>query len=129
MNERIRNKLIDLAVKNPGIRNRVKMSAGIVYRNRLISYGINQYKTHPMMMNNAYRDGQIFLHAEVDAIKNALKKINTDDLSKCDLYVVRVKRPHRNSKSYVAAMAKPCEGCCSVINAFGINNIYYTMDE
>lgn len=129
MNPRIKQKLIDIAIENPGIRNRIKMAACIVYKNRAIAYGINSYKTHPLMMNSCYRKDQIFLHAEIDAIKNALKKINTEQLHKCDLYVLRVKHPHKNSKEYVTAMAKPCPGCQQTIAAFGIQNILYTTDE
>lgn len=129
MNPRIKQKLVDIAVNNPGVRNRMKMAAGIVYKNRLIATGINSYKTHPMMLQSGYRTGQIFLHAETDAIKNALKKINTSQLEKCELYVVRVKHPNKYSKEYVTAMAKPCSGCEKTIATFGIHQVFYTTDE
>ena len=129
MNPRIKNKLTEIAIANPGTRNRIKMAAGVVYRNRLIAYGINGYKTHPLMLNNGYRTDQIFLHAEVDALRNAMKKIDLKQLSKCEMYIVRVKRPNKNSKSYISGMAKPCEGCQNTIASFGIKKIYYTEDD
>lgn len=129
MNPRIKQKLIDIAIQNPGIRNRVKMAAGIVYKNKLIATGVNSYKSHPMMLTAGYRTDQIFLHAETDAIKNALKKINTSTLEKCEIYIVRVKHPEKNSKEYVTAMAKPCAGCEKTIATFGISNVLYTTDE
>lgn len=129
MNPRIKQKLVDTAIANPGVRNRIKMAAGVVYKNRLIATGVNSYKTHPMMLQTGYRSDQIFLHAETDAIKNALKKINTVQLEKCELYVVRVKHPNKYSKEYVTAMAKPCSGCEKTIATFGIQRILYTVDE
>ena len=81
------------------------------------------------MMNSCYREDQIFLHAEIDAIRNALKKIDAAQLQKCEMYILRVKHPHKNSKEYVTAMAKPRPGCQKTIAAFGIQNILYTSDE
>jgi deoxycytidylate deaminase len=130
MNDKIREMLTRLAIENPGVQGRFKMSAGIVYRKHLIATGVNQYKTHPIMMpENGYREGQIFLHAEIDAIKNALKLITQEQLAKCDLYVLRVKRPDVPwSKDWVYGLAKPCRGCQRMIASFGIQNILYTED-
>jgi len=129
MNDKIKEMLTRLAIENPGVQGRFKMSAGIVYRKNLISTGVNQYKTHPIMMpTNGYREGQIFLHAEVDAIRNALKLITQEQLTKCDLYVIRVKRPNNNSKKWIHGLAKPCPGCTKVIAGFGLKNVLYTED-
>lgn len=131
MNERILEMLTRLAIESDGVANgRVRMAAGIVYRKHLIASGVNQMKTHPMMMpENGYREGQIYLHAETDAIKNALKLITQEQLSRCSLYVVRVKRPHIGSKQWVHGLAKPCPGCTRTIASFGISDIHWTQDN
>lgn len=130
MNERILNMLTRLAIENPGVQGRFKIAAGIVYRKNLIATGVNSYKTHPMMMpENGYREGQWFLHAEPDAIKNALKLITQEQLAKCDLYVVRVKRLNGKSNQWIKGLAKPCPGCMATIANFGIKNVLWTHDE
>jgi deoxycytidylate deaminase len=126
MNPRITQMLTRLAIENPGVNGRFKMAAGIVYKKHLIATGINSYKTHPMMNGDGYRKGQVFLHAEVDAIRNALKLLTQAQLSKCDLYVVRVKRPCSNSVNWVHGLAKPCPGCEKIIKAFDLQRIFFT---
>ena len=129
MNTEIVDMLTRLAVENPGIRNRFKLAAGIVYRNHLIATGINSYKTHPLMLQFGKNADALFIHAEIDAIKNALRLITQDQLARCDMYVVRVKRPDTSTKKWVHGLAKPCEGCQRAIVSFGLKNIYYTTDN
>jgi tRNA(Arg) A34 adenosine deaminase TadA len=130
MNERIVQMLTRLAIDNPGVQNRCKLAAGVVFRKNLIATGVNGYKTHPMMMpENGYREGQMYLHAEPDAIKNALRLVSQDQLARCDLYVIRVKRPYTASKTWIQGIAKPCVGCMKTIALYGIKNVYWTTDE
>jgi len=128
---RITKMLTRLAIESDGVANgRVRMAAGIVYKKHLISSGVNSYKSHPMMSeDNGYRNGQIYMHAEVAAIRNALRLITPQQLSKCSIYIVRVKRPHINSKKWIHGLAKPCPGCASLIASFGIENVFWTEDE
>ena len=124
--------LTDLAIKNTGAgstgRTKFKLAAAVVYKNNIIATGVNSYKTHQLMSNNWYKEGQYFLHAEVDAIKNALKLISVEQLTKCELYIVRVKRPGSNSKEWIHGLAKPCKGCEKLIASFGINKVFYTVN-
>lgn len=121
--------LTRIAMSTPGVKNgQVRMAAGIFYRDRLIASGVNQMKTHPLMLNPAYRKDQTFLHAEVDAIRNALKIVSREELSKCELKVVRIKRPNFASKTWIHGLAKPCAGCSKVIENFGITNVSWTED-
>lgn len=121
--------LTRLAMKSPGVSNgRVRMAAGIVYRRHLVATGVNQMKTHPMMMGDGYRDDQLFLHAEVDAIKNALKLLTAEELSKSSLAIVRVKRPYIGAKTWIHGLAKPCPGCQTIIDSFGIKDVWWTKD-
>ena len=128
MNPNITEMLTRLAIENPGVQGRFKMAAGIIYKKHLIATGVNSYKTHPMMIPEYYRDGQIYLHAEIDAIRNALKLITQDQLTKCQLYVVRVKRPNGKSRNWIHGLAKPCPGCQRVVANFGIETVFWTND-
>ena len=129
MNAEIVDMLTRLAVENPGVRNRFKLAAGIVYRNHLIATGVNSCKTHPLMLQFGKNSEALFIHAEIDAIKNALRLITQDQLAKCDMYVVRVKRPDNDLKNWQHAMARPCSGCQRAIISFGLKNIYYTTED
>lgn len=129
MNERIKMMLTRLAIENPGVQGRFKLAAGVVYRKQLIATGINSYKTHPIMYQWGKNKDAIHLHAEIDAIKNALRLITQEQLAKCDLYVVRVKYKDLRKKNWTYGIAKPCDGCKRAIESFNLRNIYYTTDE
>lgn len=129
MNKKIVEMLTRLAIDNPGVRNQFKFGAGIVYKNHLIATGINSHKTHPLMAQWGQNDESICLHAEIDAIKNSLKLITPSQLAKCEMYIVRVKRPEPESSDWVHGLAKPCEGCRRAIANFEIKNVYYTTDH
>ena len=126
-NPRVVEMLARLAIENPGTRTRYKMAAGIVYRRHLVATGVNSYKTHPLMASPGYHSEQIYMHAEVDAIRNALRVISQDQLAKSSIYVVRVKQ-QREGGDYVLGLAKPCEGCARMIASFGIENVWWSQD-
>lgn len=109
--------------------NSSRLAAAIVYRNKVIAIGTNSRKSHPLQKKFGKTDDAIFLHAEVCAIKNALKRIDVDMLSKCSIYVARVKRPNPHSKEYVWGIAKPCNGCMGAIESFDIKEVIYTTNE
>lgn len=105
------------------------MAAGVVYRNTLIATGVNSYKSHPMMLQFGKNSESIFIHAEIDAIKNALRIITVQQLAKCDLYIMRVKREGVKNSPWIRASAMPCVGCQRAIVNFSLRNIYYTQDQ
>jgi tRNA(Arg) A34 adenosine deaminase TadA len=123
MNKRFKQTLTDLAIANIGTRNRIKLAAGVVFKNRLVAVGVNSYKSHPLMSKFGKNPEAIYLHAEVDAIKNALRVLSLQELEKSDILVVRVKR---DGHDYRTCLAKPCEGCARAIEAFNLRNLYYT---
>jgi len=125
---RITQMLTKLAIDSGGYGQRVPMAAGIVYKKHLVATGTNQPKTHPLMMTQGYRADQLYMHAEVDAIRNALRLITPAQLAECNIHVVRVKRPYSGSKRWVHGLAKPCEGCANVIENFGIKKVFWTSD-
>lgn len=109
---------------------RTRIAACIVYKNEIVSVGINQLKSHPFQAKFSRHEESIFLHAETDAIKNALKHIDVNQLSKSTLYVCRVKYDEqKNKKVQMRGMCKPCEGCQRAIATFNINKVVYTCDD
>ena len=104
------------------------IAAAIVYKNKVISYGFNQSKSHPFQNRFRKNPHSIFLHAEVDAIKNALRTLSNEDLSKCTLMVVRTKLD-KPKGSHILGNAMPCIGCAACIEAFGIKKVIYSTDE
>lgn len=129
MNSKIVDMLTRMAVENPGVQGRFKLAAGIVYKRHLVATGINSYKSHPMMWEWGRNNDSIFLHAEIDAIKNALKLIDQNQLTKCDMYIVRVKRVSETNRNWTYGLAKPCPGCRRAIESFGLRNVYWSTDE
>jgi deoxycytidylate deaminase len=107
----------------------VKFAAAIVKGNKIISIGFNSMKSHPLQARFGKNEEAIYFHAEIHAIKNALREITIDEFEKTDLYIARVKKPTSYTDKYVWGLAKPCEGCKRAINEFGIRNVVYTTDE
>src|ERR1700744_185704 len=96
---------------------------------RTASCGYNKKKTHPFQKRFGKNEDCIYLHAEIDAIKNWLRFCgDTEDLSDCDLFVMRIKRDGRRGP-WVTGLSKPCEGCMRAIATFGIETVYYTEDN
>ena len=108
---------------------RQRLAALLVYKNEVISIGINKTKSHPFQRKVAKHDDAIYLHAEVDCIKNALRQYDEEIIAKSTLYVLRMKRPENDLKTFMRGLSKPCEGCQRAIAAFGIKTVYYTTDE
>lgn len=127
VNEGILHTLSKVAAANPG--QREKLAAAVVCRNKIISIGINSMKSHPMAAKYGKNEHAVYLHAEVAAIKNALREIDVDDFSKCDIYITRVKKEAPFTKKFVWGLAKPCVGCERAIAEFGLKRTIYTCDD
>jgi tRNA(Arg) A34 adenosine deaminase TadA len=105
------------------------IAAAVVYKNSVVAVGINQRKSHPFAAQFRKNEHAIYLHAETDAIKNALKHISVEELSKASLYIARTKQVSSTDDTRIWGLAKPCEGCQKAIATFGIRNVYYTCDD
>ena len=116
------------AIDNEGA-SRAKLSACVVIKNRIISTGRNQYKSHPLARQYGKNKEAIFLHAEVNAIANSLNHVDKDDLRKATLYVYRIKHPDNDKREWVNGMAKPCKGCMRAIAEFDFKRVVYTTDN
>jgi tRNA(Arg) A34 adenosine deaminase TadA len=113
----IATKLKPVAQKN------VRVAAGIWIKKDLISLGFAQMKSHPFQSRFGVNSDAIFLHAETDAIRNALNVIDVDDLALASLYVCRVRRDG------IRGLAKPCIGCHRAIATFNLKNTYYSLSD
>lgn len=102
-----------------------RIAAAIVYKGEIISIGTNSYKSDPLQAKYSKNEHAIYLHAEVSAIKKALKRINKDDLSKCSMYIVRRKL---HDGMMCDGLAKPCVGCQRAIDTYNIQKVFYTLD-
>jgi len=110
-------------------RTGARHAAAIVYKNQIISYGVNQKKSHPFHSRFSEHDDAIFLHAETDASKNALRQISEDEMEKATLYVCRVKYDSNGpGKKLTWGNSKPCIGCQRAIANFGIKDVIYSND-
>jgi tRNA(Arg) A34 adenosine deaminase TadA len=97
-----------------------RVAASLFLGNEIICVGSNSRKTHPLMAKFGKNDKAIYLHAEVDAIKNALQFLDSDELIGTTMYIARAKADGS------AGLAKPCEGCQRALVAFGIEKVYWT---
>jgi len=127
VNEGILHTLAKIAEANDD--SNIRFAAAVVYRNKIISIGYNRRKSHPFQAKYAKNSEAIYLHAEVHAIKNALRELSVEELKDTELYITRVKKPKSHSKHFVWGLAKPCCGCERAIAEFGIKRTVYTTDE
>ena len=95
-------------------RDRMHVSL-VIRKNKLISVGTNNWKTHPKTIKLGYM--LPYLHSELDAVR----KINTS-LDKLTLI------NYRFSKTGHVGMSRPCKYCMPwCVNMF--DKIYYTNEE
>lgn len=106
-----------------------RISACLVYKNDIVSFGICRMKSHPFQARYGKNENSIYLHAETDCIKNALRSIQLDSLSRCTLYICRVKYESRTKEKLLFGIAKPCVGCFRAIVTHNIKSVYYTLNE
>jgi deoxycytidylate deaminase len=109
--------------------SRMRLAACLVYKNEIISIGTNRKKSHPFQRKFGRNSDSIFLHAEIDCIINALKRVDEEILEKSILYIQRVKKKDTDSKDFINGIAKPCTGCQKAIAQFKIKDVLYTTDE
>jgi deoxycytidylate deaminase len=105
-----------------------KIVSVITYKSKIVSFGFNQNKTHPMQKRYGNNDSCIYLHSEIDAIKNSLRHLTVDELASASLYVLRVKKLNRG-QPFVSGSARPCNGCMKAIMSFNIKYVYYSENE
>lgn len=126
MNDRIIDTLRVIAEANPGVRRR-RFAAAIVIQNKIIAVGQNKIKTDPFQLRYGKNPASIYLHAEIDVIKRAIRKLSNDNYYKEDsfqfpknteLYVLRL---DWNTDAIVDSA--PCVGCRRAISDFAISSV------
>ena len=111
------------------VKNNARLAACVVYKNDIVSFGINEMKSHPFQAKWGTNKEAIFLHAEVSAIKNALKQITLKEFEKSTLYVCRVRYEDWTKQRLVFGLSKPCDGCIRCISTFNLRSVYYSLDD
>jgi deoxycytidylate deaminase len=125
---KILNLLHEVAIATPKISG-AKIAAAVVYKNKIISVGVNSYKSCPMQAKYARaKDLSIFQHAEIAAIKNSLRHLDLEQIRKSSLYICRAKNDVKTNKM-VFGLSKPCSGCFRAIMEFGFKKAIYTLDS
>jgi len=98
------------------------MAAAVVKKNRIIGIGWNRMKSHPFQAKFGKNQDAIFLHAEIHAIKNAIKDHSLDELRGARMIVLR-----KTARGY--GLAKPCIGCMRALVEFGIETVHYSTSD
>lgn len=108
-----------------------RMAAMLVKGKTPVAYGFNHKKSNPFQARFAKKPEAVYFHAEVHAIKNALRTISVEDLKQCTLYIARAKKGdgHSSRRHWHYGEAKPCSGCANCINEFELKSVVYTTDK
>lgn len=105
------------------------VSSAIVYRDKVVCYGVNQMKTHPYQMRYGRNKESIFWHSETNALYIADKRLKFEKFKNSYLYIARTKWDSSDKNHLIYGLAYPCDGCMRCIKEYGIKGIIYTMDE
>ncbi len=101
-----------------------RIASAIYYRGQLVGLGTNKKKSHPFQAKWGRREECIYLHAEIEAIKNSINRMGGIDFFKeSTIYVVRQKVINGQ---WVDGLAKPCAGCQRAIESFGLREVIYS---
>lgn len=119
--KKILKDLSSIAAATPKVAN-YRLAAAIVSKGKIVSWGQSSYKTSPFQKKYAADEHKLFLHAEVAAIKKALRSVSVDDLKHTTMYVCRMKNDGWGN-------SKPCIGCQRAIAEFGIKKVWYTTEK
>jgi tRNA(Arg) A34 adenosine deaminase TadA len=103
------------------------LTAMIVSGGRVLSVGFNRRKPSGNGLQEYYKTNPFCnsIHAEVDAVLSARKKI---DLRGSKMYIVRRQRGDTIENPKIA-LAKPCTMCQAVLYSYGIKRAMYTISN
>jgi len=110
------SKAVAMTASGVGQRCTFRLGSVLVHKNRIVSVGINSYKTHPMLANRTLWP---FLHAE----QHAIIRYGIDNCEGLVIYVARV------LKNNDLALAQPCDVCNTLIKDVGIKQVVYSTDS
>lgn len=111
---KIQTRLVKFALRKlKGNPENFKHISLIVYRGRILSWGMNSRKTHPKGMGPYH-----YIHSELAAVLKF--KFRFIDLSDTILYNIRV------GKSGLLLNSKPCKKCQKLIGQIVFKNVYFS---
>ena len=105
----------------------------IVKKNQIVSSGFNfkvdnTYRKRESSLCFVSRDHNsscFSIHAEV----STLKKVKNIDLSKCEMYVVRIGSYSSKNKGAGLRYSHPCDACAKAIIHSGLRKVYYSIND
>lgn len=97
--------------------HRFPTGAVITRGSKIISFGINKYKSHPLQRNHHTGEIGTSIHAELDAIL----KVPRDKRIGASIYVVRLLRDNSTGN------AKPCKCCRKLLITENIYVVVYSI--
>ena len=102
-------------------RGKHRVVAGIWEKNRLNSFGYNQWKTHPrqVLSQKNFNPTREYLHAEIHALILAGNNRSWNPRNS-SIYI------YRATRSGVPVLAAPCDGCREAVTLAGVRKIYHT---
>ena len=106
-----------------------RVVSAIFVAGKEIAIGVNISKSHPFQGQYSKHPEAILLHAEISAIRNALKRIDKEDLERATIYVARAKYASPAKSHMVAGLVRPCSGCQRALEAFKIKRVFFTGDD
>jgi deoxycytidylate deaminase len=99
---------------------RFRLGAIIAKKNKIVSMGTNQKKSHPLQAKYATRPHlEAWLHAEIHSLSLA----RVEDLLDADIYVSRI------LKNGTLGNSRPCSGCLKAIKDYGLRGMYFYEDD
>lgn len=107
--------------------NSARIAAAIVYKREIVGLGVCSRRSDPLQKRYGKVPEAIYLHAEISAIKNSIKRMqNMSFLKDSTLYIARRKII---GGKFVDGLACPCVGCRGAIDAFEIRKVVWTDDD
>ena len=105
----------------PPKRNNFRVCCGAFLNKRLIVLGFNSYtKTHPIMRKWGKNAESIFLHAEIDCLLTARRKLCDNTFNRLEFFVARINRQGE------LVSAKPCVGCMKAFMYFDVKSVNWS---
>lgn len=127
MTRKLIERLINLSddIESDRPYGRVKMVAFLVYKGKLLSFGVNSEKTslYQYRMRKKFNvDDSNFIYDKTHAEIAAIKKIHPsfDNWEHVEIFIVSKK------KDNTFRLSRPCPICEKTIKDLGIKKVYYT---
>ena len=93
-----------------------RMGAVIVKGGRIISFGHNKLRPSKELKTET-------IHAEEDAVLNAIKASGFQHLPGSKIYITRY------TKGGKIGLSLPCSRCSALLSSVGVSRVYYTNDD